>query len=115
MVPKKGELVPRPPRKTEYELRFATSQARKGWRDLVATMRNPMSDAWDFLTKTPTATSTANYRLKGQLGEIVRGGRTFERWQHKPTLKGSARIWFFVDVGTVYIEQVHTAHPNETK
>lgn len=34
---------------------------------------------------------------------------------HKPTLKGTARIWFYVDGSTVYLEQVHTAHPNETK
>jgi hypothetical protein len=38
---KKGELVPRPPKKSEYEIRFATSNARKSWQDLVATIRNP--------------------------------------------------------------------------
>ncbi|RJF40935.1 hypothetical protein D4740_10405 [Actinomyces sp. 2119] len=28
---KKGDLAPRPPRKAEYELRFATVEARKDW------------------------------------------------------------------------------------
>lgn len=99
----KGELVPRPSKKVEYDIHFASAGAKKGWRDLVATMRNP------------TATTPTNYRLKGELGALRRGGRSYERWQHKPTLKGSARIWFYVDGRTVYLEAVHTSHPNETK
>ncbi|MFT7023219.1 MAG: hypothetical protein ACJA07_002314 [Rhodococcus sp. (in: high G+C Gram-positive bacteria)] len=34
---------------------------------------------------------------------------------HKPTAKGTARIWRYVDGRTVHLEQVHTSHPNETK
>lgn len=112
---KKGQLVPRPPKKVEYEIRFATADAQKGWRDLVGTIRNPMTQLWDFLTRTPLATTPTNYRLKGELGTITRGGTSYERWQHKPTAKGTARVWYFVDERTVYLEQVHTSHPNETK
>lgn len=112
---KKGELVPRPPKKIEYEIRFATTDARKGWRDLVATIRNPMTETWDFLTRTPKATTPTNYRLKGDLGTILRENSSYERWQHKPTAKGTARIWFYVGEHTVFLEQVHTSHPNETK
>lgn len=74
-----------------------------------------MSDSWDFLTRTPLSKTPNNYPLEGSLASISRGGRTFQRWQHKPTLKGTARIWFYVDGSTVYLEQVDTAHPNETK
>ncbi len=112
---KKGELVPRPPKKVEYEIRFATTDAEKGWRDLVATIRNPMTETWDFLTRTPLATTATNYRLKGELGIISRGGATHQRWQHKPTAQGTARIWYYVHERTVFLEQVHTSHPNETK
>lgn len=112
---KKRELVPRPPRKSEYEVRYATSNAQKGWKDLVATIRNPMAEAWDFLTSTPLETTPTNYRLKGELGIIRRGDTSFERWKHKPTAKGTARIWYFVDGRTVFLEQVHTHHPNETQ
>ncbi|MFW6639651.1 hypothetical protein ACOALZ_06360 [Nocardiopsis algeriensis] len=115
MAAKKGELVPRPPKKVEYEIRFATADAKKGWRDLVATIRNPMTETWDFLTRTPLVTTRTNYRLKGELGTIQRGGTAHERRQHKRTAKGTARIWYFVDGRTVYLEQVHTSHPNETK
>lgn len=41
--------------KIEYEIRYATTDAAKGWQDLAATIRNPLADAWDFLTRTPTA------------------------------------------------------------
>lgn len=111
----KESTVPRPAKKSEYVLKFATKQSQKGWRDLVATIRNPMSETWDFLTRTPLAITPINYPLEGSLGIITRNGRTFQRWQHKPTLKGTARVWFYVDGNTVYLEQVHTAHPNETK
>lgn len=111
----KESVVPRPPKKSEYVVKYATAQAEKGRRDLVATVRNPMSETWDFLTRTPLTITATNYPLEGSLGVITRGGRTFRRWQHKPTLKGTARVWFYVDGDTVYLEQVHTAHPNETK
>ena len=53
-----------------------------------------MTDAWDFLTRTPLVRTPTNYPLRGDLGAITRGGKVHERWQHKPMLKGSARIWF---------------------
>lgn len=112
---KKNELVPRPLKKTEYGIRFATANARKGWRDLVATIRNPMTDTWDFLTQTPLLTTETNYPLRGELGIVQREGIAYERWQHKPTAKGTARIWFYVHEGTVFLEQVHTSHPHQTK
>ncbi|MFP3580549.1 hypothetical protein SB659_13320 [Arthrobacter sp. SIMBA_036] len=44
-----------------------------------------------------------------------RNGSSHDRWQHKPTLKGTARLWFYVEGQIVYLEQVHTSHPNQTK
>lgn len=87
MAPRKGRQVPRPPKKAEYEIRFATTNAEKGWRDLVATIRNAMTEAWDFLTRTPLTTTPTNYRLKGDLATILRNGTNHERWQHRPTVK----------------------------
>lgn len=113
----RGNVVPRPAKKHEYTLRFASTNAEKGWRDLAATIRNPLADTFDFLTATPLLQRPDNYPLKDRLGTVARDGKTYDRWQHKPTLKGDARVWFYVDqkTMTVYIEQVHTTHPNETK
>lgn len=111
----KEEEVNRPLKKTEYKLVFATRQAQKGWQDLVATQRNVMVDVWEFLTKNPKDQTPTNYPLKGGLNSVVREGICHERWQHKPTISGTARIWFYVSGNTVYLERVHTTHPNETK
>lgn len=111
----KKSPVSRPVKKSEYEILFASSQAAKGWRDLVATRRNAMADAWDFLTRTPTVVTPTNYRLRGELATVTYQGATYDRWQHKPSIRDGARIWFFVDGRTVLLEDVHTAHPNETK
>lgn len=107
--------VERPTKKSEYEIRYASVSARKGWTDLRATIRGPLADAWDFLTRTPLEQTSTNYPLKAELSIVTRDGVDHERWQHKPTAAGDARIWFYVDGQVVYLEQVHTRHPNATK
>lgn len=115
MGKKNTDKVERPTKKSEYELQFAAAGAKKGWRDLQGTIRNALAETWDFLTRTPLEVTPTNYPLKGELATIVRSGRQHQRWQHKPTARGDARIWFYVDGRTVYLEQVHTKHPNQTK
>ncbi len=74
-----------------------------------------MADTWDFLTKTPTERTPTNYPLRGELEFVHRDGVDHGRWQHKPTAQGDARIWFYVEGHDVFLEQVHTHHPNATK
>ena len=112
---RKGELVPRPAKKVEYDIRFASAGAKKGWRDLVATMRKPDGRRMGFPHSYPDGNHFHQLPAEGGAGDCERGGQSFERWQHKPTLKGSARIWFYIDDRTVFLEAVHTSHPNETK
>lgn len=111
----KEKQVQRPIKKTEYVIIFASRQSELGWRDLCATQRNVMVETWDFLTRTPQQETATNYPLKGRYEKLTRDGFSHTRWQHKPTLKGSARIWFYVEGQKVYLEDVHTHHPNETK
>lgn len=106
--------VERPTKRSEYDIHFASTAAQKGWRDLVATTRNPLVDAWDFLTRTPHAITPTNYPLKGELSTVVRDGVRHDRWQHKPTRGGGSRIWFYVEGSVVYLERVTTSHPQET-
>jgi hypothetical protein len=116
---KKEGAVPRPLRRTEYVLRFATREAEKGWTDLVATALNAAVVAWEFLTQTPTAEDGREcYRLAGQMAQVTIAGQEYDRWQFKPTSGG--RIWYAVippqkkDRGIVLLERVATGHPNET-
>ncbi|MCF6746254.1 hypothetical protein E9529_18640 [Blastococcus sp. KM273128] len=105
--------VPRPLKKVEFTVKFATRQADKGWSDLLGTTRSAVVDAWDFLTRTPKAQSEQNHPLKGPLATVVRDGTTHERWQYE--LPGGARLWFYVEGQTVWLVDVHTRHPNKTK
>lgn len=113
-VPEEG-AVPRPTKRSEHVIKHASKQSEKGWRDLVATIGDSMSDAWDFLTRTPLTATATNYPLEGSLGVVARGSRTFQRWQHDITTKGTAQIWFYVDGGTVHLERVHAANPHGTE
>lgn len=109
----KKDSVPRPLKKSEFEIRYGTAQARKGWRDLVATQRAAMVEAWDFLTRHPHHQTAKNHPMKGDLATVVREGAAYERWQHE--LAGGARIWFYVEDRIVYLVDVHTHHPHQTK
>jgi hypothetical protein len=112
--------VDRPLKRSEYRVRFASQEAAKGWRDLLATARNAAVDAWDFLTKTPAERGQRCYRLHGDLAVVIIHGQSHDRWQYKPTNGG--RIWYAVITGAkgakvagyVMLERVETGHPNET-
>ena len=113
----RNQSVPRPLKKIEFEIRFATREADKGWTDAKATARNALVDAWDFLTHTPLQECVRCYPLKGDLGSVIRGGIVYTRWQYKITDGG--RIWYHVESGhtggVVYLERVETGHPAETE
>lgn len=111
----KGNKVECPTKKSEYDIWFATTGATRGWNDLKATIRNSLVDTRDFQMHAPMVGTPTNQPLKGKLGLVTRDGSTHERWQHKPTAKGDAHIWFYVVGQNVHVEQVHTNHPNETK
>lgn len=109
----RDQAVPRPIKTAEFTIYFVTRDAQSGWRDVLATQRNAVVDAWDVLTRHPLDPTPINYQLKGELATVTRAGETHDRWQHK--LSGGARIWFFVDGQTVCLVDVHTRHPNQTK
>lgn len=109
----KSSRVSRPIKSTEFEIVVSSRQAEVGWRDLLATQRNTLADAWDFLVSTPLQKRPNAHPLRGELATVTRAGAVHERWQYE--LKGGARIWYFVVKRVVHLEQVHTAHPNQTK
>lgn len=64
-TPKK---VARPVKRTEFTICLPARQAQDGWRDVLATQRNAVVDAWDFLTRHPLEATASNYPLKGGTG-----------------------------------------------
>jgi hypothetical protein len=112
----KDTVVARPTKKSEYRIVFATRQAERGWSDLRATTLNAAVDAWDDLTRDPVRNDPKCHPLKAGIGTVTVGGVIHVRRQYE--LPGGARIWYYVTdgaPGTVYLENVHTHHPNSTK
>ena len=110
-----GIPVVRPLRKSEYPVLFVSKSVEKNWRDLVATRRDKVVDAWETLTKFPCVTTEIHYELRNGIGSIVKSGIAYPLWQLKLDKRDGARIWYFMSDGKVYIEEVFTAHPNQTK
>ncbi len=112
--------LPRPLRKTEYEIVLTNSRAEKGWRDMLATARNASVGAWQRLTISPEEQSDRQYPMKGDLATGTYQGRQLVRWQYK--LTDGARIWYFVDhtssgktAGRVLIDDVSPGHPKSSE
>ena len=112
MTPKKG-LVARPLRRSEFALIFGTSNARKGWVDVMAVQRDAVVEAWERLMLDPLANDQTCHGMKGDLEFVVHQGNTHRRRQYE--LAHGARIWFHVEAKTVVLLDVHTHHPNATK
>ena len=115
-----GQGTPRPLKKAEFILEFATRSAQKGWRDCLAVARNATVDAWDQLTTAPMLEDGRLYRLKADFSTGSYDGQTLERWQYKITDGG--RIWYFViltpsakTAGRVLLERCEPGHPKETE
>lgn len=120
---REDNLVRRPLKRAEYGIVFISRQAEKGWKDGLAAYRNAMVEAWERLSIEPAHEDGSRvYRLKADLSVGTYQGQEYDRYQYK--LPGGGRIWYFIDrstdknakvAGCVLLEDVHTAHPNETK
>ncbi|WP_194816381.1 hypothetical protein [Nocardia sp. XZ_19_385] len=117
----KNRAVPRPLKRSEFEITFGTRTAEKGWVDCLAAARNAIIDAWDQLAREPEAESGRLYPLKGSLRYGTLGGRTYQRYQYKFTDGG--RLWYFVNpaprggrnAGQVLLERCTPGHPKDTE
>jgi hypothetical protein len=112
---KADDPVPRPLKKSEYKIFFESNKLKKTWVDLLAVRRSDLSEAWDFLTRTPLTVTALSHPMRSDYELLVVNGITRQRWQLKLSATDGSRIWYFVEDQSVYIEKIFTAHPNQTK
>ncbi|MEW1760569.1 hypothetical protein AB0393_29155 [Streptomyces cyaneofuscatus] len=116
MSPKRGDRAAPPPGPGEWDIRFASGEAAKGWEQLAAQAAGNTRAAWLLMRADPApATRTErHHRLKGELGRGVHRGESIDRWQIEVTAGG--RIWYLLDPErrTVWIDQASTGHPKAT-
>ncbi|MBA3489067.1 MAG: hypothetical protein H0T78_05885 [Longispora sp.] len=116
MTPKRGERVAPPAVSGEYTLRFANTDAVKGWEELCRQAPTNTRAAYEALRSDPTPhpAHERHHRLKFDLKWGKHDGKVLEQWQHEVT--GGGRIWYLVDpdTHTVWLTYVGTGHPKAT-
>ena len=116
MSSKRGDRAAPPPAGDEWDVRFATGQAAKGWEQLSTQAPANTRAAWHLLRTdpAPAARTERHHRLKGELAHGTHRGQTLDRWQVEVTSGG--RIWYLLDTDTrtVWIDQASTGHPKAT-
>lgn len=115
MSPKRNERVAPPPIREEWEVRFGTSEAAKGWDDLCTQAAEKTRAAFELIRVNPRPPKDeSHYQLRGGLATRELKGRMLEQWQVK--VGGSSRIWYLPedDTRTVWIIYASAAHPRKT-
>lgn len=117
MSPKRGDPVPPPTVGDEWEMRFGTSEAVDGWRDLCKQAPGNTRRAWDQMRTNPSphGFDPRQHRLKGELATVRFDRRDLPQWQIEVT--GAARIWYVVDDEKrhVWVTWASTKHPKRTE
>lgn len=117
MVAKRGDRVAPPASSGEWELRFATNEAAKGWEALCQQAAANTATAWSELRARPArpAPISRHHRLNGRLASAAHRGVDMEQWQYEVTAAG--RIWYVVDIDnrTLWLRHAGPGHPKDTE
>ncbi|NNH72854.1 hypothetical protein HLB23_23850 [Nocardia uniformis] len=117
MSPKRGDRAAPPSVGTEFEIRFATTEAVAGWEQLAKQAAANLRRAFDAIRADPRSVTNPDrhHRLKGVLGSALWKGNALERWQYEVTSGG--RIWYLIDdtERTAWIVYAGTGHPKLTE
>jgi hypothetical protein len=116
LSPKRLDRVAPPPIQGEWEIRFGTSEAAKGWDELCAHALGATRRAFELMRSDPRPPEDGtHYRLRGTLATREFAGRTLEQWQIK--VSGAGRIWYLPDdhKHTIWVVYASSAHPKQTE
>lgn len=115
MSPKRLDRVAPPPVQGEWDIRFGTTEAAKGWSGLCSHAGEKTREAYELMRVNPRPPQDdSHYQLRGSLATRDLQGRTLEQWQVK--VSGSGRIWYLPDdeEHTVWVVYASIAHPRQT-
>ncbi len=115
MSPKRLDRVAPPSVGGEWDVRFGTAEAAKGWSELCTQFARNTREAFEQMRANPRPPRDGtHYQLRGDLGSRDFQGRSLEQWQIK--ISNSARVWYLPDDDqrTVWVVYASPAHPKQT-
>ena len=117
MSPKRGDRVAPPAVGNEWDVRFATSEAVKGWDDLCRQAPENTAKAWQDMRAHPAPhpQTPRHEQLKGSYAYGTYGGRRLAQWQIEVTSGGRVRYLLDTDKRTVWVQMASTRHPKATE
>jgi hypothetical protein len=114
--PKRGDRAAPPPRPDEYDLRFASNDAAKGWDEMCRQVPGNTRAAFEAIRADPcpVPSTKRHHRLKYELAWGTHNGKQLEQWQYEVT--GGGRIWYLInhDTRTAWLVYAGTGHPKAT-
>jgi hypothetical protein len=112
----KGDRVPPPPGKGEYDVKFGSRSAVVGWNELCNQVPGNTLDAWIQMRTNPAPEppTKRHHQLKGDLATGTRNGKLYPQWQIEVTSGG--RVWYLYDQNgeTCWVVHAGTGHPRQT-
>lgn len=115
MSPKRRDRVAPPPAPGEWEIRFYTSDAVKGWDVLCQQAAGNTSKAWHLIRSNPRPpVDDRHFQLSGALATKLIDGASCDQWELEVT--GGGRIFYAIDDErrTVWITVAGAGHPKVT-
>ncbi|MGW0731463.1 hypothetical protein [Streptomyces sp. NPDC002851] len=117
MTPKRGDAVAPPPVGEEWRLKFASTEAAKGWGELCAEAPGNARRCFEALRADPLSHADLDrqHPLYGRLSTANLGGRAYPQWEYEVTAGG--RVRYLVDEArrTVHFVYASTRHPKDTE
>ncbi|WP_367043116.1 hypothetical protein [Streptomyces sp. Je 1-332] len=116
MTPKRGDRVTVPPPEDEWDVRFGTSEAARGWEELCRLALANARRCLSVLRATPDAPTNPDrqHRLRGALARHRHNGCDLDQWEYEITSGG--RVRYVIDPGkrTVWVLYAALRHPKDT-
>lgn len=118
MTPKRGDRAAPPPSGDEWDVRFDTAEAAKGWEEFGQQAASAVRTCFDILRTDPAPQpeTARQHRLRGRaLSTGIRRGVALPQWEYEVTGGGRVRYLVDVDNRTVWLVKASIRHPKDTE
>ncbi|WP_440067689.1 hypothetical protein [Streptosporangium sp. OZ121] len=116
MSPKRGDRVTVPPPDDEWDIRFGTSDAVKGWEELCRHALGNTRRCFEALRADPRSRTDheRQHHLRGDLATHRHNGQDLEQWEFEVTSGGRVRYVIDDATHTVWVVYASPRHPKDT-